>query len=401
MRQPRGHSSLNHLISAIVARRGTAGNGQAARTRATAESSPPPPPAGDELDGATGTNPLGLGLLRASFTISAGALLAVGLALVTLDVLSQLLLIAVAAVIAIGLEPLVDALVRMGVRRRYAVALIAIASSGLLIAFLAAAIPPLQSEATQLIKHAPGYLNQLQDRHTQIGKLNNRFHIEAKLRSAANAQLSLNSFGGLLSAGRTVASYTFQLIVVIALVFYFLADFPQIKRAFYHAVPLRSRPRVELLGDQIIARTGGYLLGNLLTSAIATVCQFLVLRALGVPFAFLLAVFVGVFDLIPIVGSTAAMAVVAIVALATVSTTAAVINLAFAIAYRLFEDYFLSPRILKRTVDVHPAVTIIAILLGGALLGVEGALLAVPVAAAIQLILTEVVYRNADANGPP
>ena len=179
MRQPRGHSSLNQLISAIVARRGTAGNGQAARTRATAESSPPPPPAGDEPDGATGTNPLGLGLLRASFTIAAGALLAVGLALVTLDVLSQLLLIAVAAVIAIGLEPLVDALVRVGVRRRYAVALIAIASSGLLIAFLAAAIPPLQSEATQLIKHAPDYLNQLQDRHTQIGKLNNRFHIEA------------------------------------------------------------------------------------------------------------------------------------------------------------------------------------------------------------------------------
>ncbi len=337
------------------------------------------------------------GLLSSGFVVTVGVLLAVAIGWAVRIVASELLLVVVAAFIAIGLEPLVDWLVRHGLRRSLAVALILIVTVGALTAFLSAAVPPITSEARQLLVQAPDYIHQLQDKHTTLGRLNTTWHLETRLRSLANSQLSIASLGGLLNVGRTVLSYTFQVLIIIVLVIYFLADFPGIKRAFYRLAPLPRRPRVGLLGDAIIARTGGYLLGNLFTSVIASIAQFAVLRVLGVPFALALAIFVGVFDLIPLVGSTIAGAVVTLIALAAVSTTAAVINLIFTIVYRLFEDYVLSPRILRRTVDVKPTVTIIAVLLGGALLGIEGALVSVPIAAAIQLVTTEVIYPRADS----
>ena len=119
------------------------------------------------------------------------------------------------------------------------------------------------------------------------------------------------------------------------------------------------------------------------------------------PFALALSVFVGILDLVPLVGSTIAGVLVTLVALASVSLTAAIINVAFTIVYRLAEDYLINPRVLKRTVDVRPLVTIVAVLLGGALLGIIGALIAVPTAAAIQLIITEVIYPRMDAAGTP
>ncbi len=339
------------------------------------------------------------GSLRSGFVVTVGVLLAVAIGWAIMIVGSELLLVVVAAFIAIGLEPVVDWLVRHGLRRSLAVALILIIGVAALAAFLAAALPPITSEASQLLKQAPDYLHRLQDEHTTLGRLNTTWHLEDRLRTLAGRQLSLNSLGGLLDVGRTVVSYTFQLLIIIVLVIYFLADFPGIKRAFYRLAPLPRRPRVGVLGDEIISRIGGYVLGNVFTSVIATIAQFAVLRALGVPFALVLSIFVGVFDLVPLVGSTIAGVVVTTVTLAAVSTSAAVINLIFTVIYRLFEDYVLSPRILKRTVDVKPTVTIVAVLLGGALLGIEGALMAVPIAAAIQLITTEVIYPRADTAG--
>lgn len=178
---------------------------------------------------------------------------------------------------------------------------------------------------------------------------------------------------------------------------YFLAEFPNIKRFLYRLAPLDRRPRVGLLGNEIIARTGGYILGNLFTSLIAVISQYVILRSLGVPFALVLSIFVGLLDLVPLVGSTIAGAFVTLVTLAAVSLSAAVINIVFTLIYRLVEDYLINPRVLKRTVDVRPVVTIVAVLFGGTLFGIVGALIAVPVAAAVQLIVTEVVFPGTDA----
>jgi len=338
-------------------------------------------------------------LVRAGFTVTFGGLLAIALGATIVALEQELIIIVVAAFIAIGLEPGVSWLTRRHLPRWAAVLLVSLVSVGLVAAFLAAAIPPLVDEATALIKHGPQYLQQLQDKHTFIGHLNNEFHLEDKLKTAASQKLSISSVGGLLTVGEAIVSFTVETIIVLVLVLYILADFDGIKRGFYRMVPLARRPRVAVLTDEILARTGGYILGNLLTSLIAIICQYIILRALGVPYALVLSVFVGILDLVPLVGSTVAGILVTLVALATVSVTAAIINVVFTIVYRLVEDYFINPRILKRTVDVSALVTVVAVILGGALLGIIGALLAVPVAAAIQLILTEVVYPRMDRAG--
>lgn len=137
------------------------------------------------------------------------------------------------------------------------------------------------------------------------------------------------------------------------------------------------------------------MLGNLLISLITAVLTFIWLIAFGVPYPLLLAVLVAVLDLIPIIGSTLAGIVVALVAL-TVSLPISLATVVFFIALRLIEDYLLVPRIIGRTVQVPPLVTVVAVLLGGALLGIVGALLAIPIAAAILLLAREILFPQLD-----
>jgi predicted PurR-regulated permease PerM len=143
---------------------------------------------------------------------------------------------------------------------------------------------------------------------------------------------------------------------------------------------------------------GGYALGNALTSLFAMVTNYVLLRVLGVPYALVLSVFVGLLDLVPLIGSLLGGLIVALIAFATVSLSAALITVGFHLIYRAFEDYILNPRVLRKTVNVKPVVTVVAVLIGGTLLGIVGALIAVPVAAGLQLILTEVVFPSQDAS---
>ena len=147
----------------------------------------------------------------------------------------------------------------------------------------------------------------------------------------------------------------------------------------------------------MFARVGGYVLGNVLTSVIAGVGTLIWLLIFGVPYALLLSVFVGFMDLIPIVGSTVAGIVVSLVAL-TVSLPVALATAVFYIVYRKPEDYLITPKVMNRTVDVSGLVTVIAVLIGGALLGIIGALIAIPIAAAIKLVLEEVRFPRLDSS---
>jgi len=337
--------------------------------------------------------------LHRGFSVTTGALLAVlgGFALYT--VRDELVLLLVAAFIAIGLDPAVRWLVRRGLSRPVAVAVIAVIALGLFAGFVAAAFPPLAKEAGQLAQSGPRYARDLQDQHNTLGRLNAKYHATERIQQALQNGLTVKTAGGLLSAGTAVLSFTFQLLVTLVLVVYFLADLPRIKQVLYRLVALRHRPRFGLLADEVIFRVGGYVLGNVATSIVAIVTSYILLLILGVPYALVLSVLTGILDLIPLVGSSVAGVVVALVALAAVSPFAALVTVVFHVFYRLFEDYLLNPRVLRRTVDVSPLVTIIAVVLGGALLGIVGAVVAVPAAAAVQLLLVEVVYPNRDRAG--
>jgi len=335
--------------------------------------------------------------MRRGFSIAMGALLALLVGFAVYAVRNELVLLLVAAFVAIGLDPAVRWLVRRGLSRPLAVALIAVIALGLLAAFLAAAFPPLVKEASQLADSGPRYARELQDQHNTLGRLNAKYHVAERIQQSLQSGLTIKTAGGLLSAGTAVLSFTFQLLLTLVLVVYFLADLPRIKQVLYRLVALRHRPRFGLLADEVISRVGGYVLGNVATSIVAIVTSYILLLILEVPYALVLSVLTGVLDLIPLVGSSIAGVVVALVALATVSPTASLITVVFHVIYRLFEDYLLNPRVLRKTVDVSPLVTIVAVILGGALLGIVGALIAVPAAAAVQLVLTEVVYPRRDA----
>jgi predicted PurR-regulated permease PerM len=168
---------------------------------------------------------------------------------------------------------------------------------------------------------------------------------------------------------------------VAVLVVYFLTAMPRIKLFVYRLAPQSRRARVILIGDEIFTKVGGFVLGNFLTSVIAGLGTYIWLVVFGVPYAILLALLVALLDLIPVVGSTAGGAIVSLVAL-TVSLPIAIATLGFYIAYRLAEDYLIVPRILGRTVQVPAVVTVVTLLVGGALMGIIGALVAIPVAAA-------------------
>ena len=201
--------------------------------------------------------------------------------------------------------------------------------------------------------------------------------------------------GGVLGAGALVLSTASSILAVIVLSIYFLAGLPRIKVFAYQLVPHSRRPRVILIGDEILAKVGGYVLGNFITSVIAGLGTFFWLLAFGVPYPLLLAMFVALLDLIPVIGSTIGGIVVSLVAL-TVSLPVALATLAFYVAYRLAEDYLIVPRIMGRTVQVPAIVSLVAVLIGGVLMGIIGALVAIPVAAAIRLLLHEVAIRRLD-----
>ncbi len=345
------------------------------------------------LPGRASTDP---GPFRLGFSLTAGGLLAVGLALALRHVTHALLLVLIAAFIAIGLDPAVRWLVGRGMRRTFAVGLIAVGFLAVVAAFVTAAFPPLTRQYQQLQTGKLASVPELTDQHSIIGRLNLKYHLAERLQ-ATIADPGSGGAGDLLHAGSVLVSATFDTVIVLVLIVYILADLHKIKAAFYRLAPQHRRPRVGLLGDEVLNRIGGYVLGNVLTSIVATVGNYIVLLILGVPYALVLSVLVGVLDLVPLVGSTIGGAIVAVVAMVGVSSTAALITIIYHVLYRLVEDYVINPRVLKRTVDVSPLVTIVAVVIGGGLLGIVGALIAVPMAAAILLFLNEVVYPTRDA----
>jgi predicted PurR-regulated permease PerM len=381
----------------------------------------PPDPGGNEV-GEGGTHPVeqaakvaarqaeeteetgGLGRLgrpmdrRSPFFIgmagAAGVAVTIGLVELTIKARGVLVLIGLALFIAAGLDPVVSWLTRRRVPRWAAVTIVLLGVVAIVAGFLAAAIPPLTAQTANLISELPHYAHALQNHNSALGRLNVKYHIEQRL-SHLLATRGSSLVGGVLGAGVVVLGALASTLAVIVLVVYFLSGMPRIKLFAYRLAPHSRRARVILLGDEIFTKVGGFVLGNVVTSVIAGLGTYLWMLAFGIPYPILLGLFVALMDLIPVIGSTIGGAVVSLVAL-TVSLPVAIATLAFYIAYRLAEDYLLVPRIMGSTVKVPAVLSLVAILVGGALLGIVGALVAIPVAAALRLLLQEVTFRRLD-----
>ncbi|MFD2421229.1 AI-2E family transporter [Amycolatopsis pigmentata] len=335
---------------------------------------------------------------RSPFFIGLTGALGVGVAYGFFQILISardiLTLIGLAVFLAIGLNPVVEWLTKRRLPRWAAVSVVLLAALAVVAGFMAAAIPPLVSQATAFVEQIPKFWQELQDHSSLLGRLNDRFHLRDRLTAMISGD-SASLLQGVIGAGQIVLGALASTATVVVLTIYFLADLPRIRRTLYRLVPHTRRPRVILIGDEIFARIGGFLLGNLITSVIAGLATFVWTEALGIPYSVLLAMFVAIMDLIPVVGSTIAGIVVVLVAL-TVSLPIAIATAGFIIVFRLAEDYLLFPKVMDRTVRVPAVATVVAFFVGGALLGVIGAFVAIPVAAVIGLVLKEVLYPRLD-----
>ncbi len=311
------------------------------------------------------------------------------------DISGVLLVIGVALFLAVGLEPAVDWLVRRGLGRGLAVVLIIIAFLAVIGGFVASAVPPIAHEVSALTARLPRYRHEVATGQGWLGHLVRRLHLASYIEGKNASKVKSSLEGGALGAGRALASATTAIISGIVLTIYFLVALPRVKRMALNLVPASRRERAAALTEETFSRVGGFVLGNVLTSIVSGIGTYIWLAAFGVPYPFLLALFVALLDLIPVIGSTVAGVVVSLVALVR-GLPIALGTACFYIAYRFFEDYLLTPRVMGHTVRISPGLTIIATLIGGTLLGLVGALVAIPCAATIYLLLEEVVYPRMD-----
>jgi len=307
----------------------------------------------------------------------------------------------VALFITVSLEPAVQWLTLRGLRRGLAVTLIFVVVFAALLGFLISVIPPLVNQGRQLIDDLPGYLGELQRRSAQFRELNDRFNLSSQLQGMIGSVPGRIGSGVLGFTGRLFGAL-FSTLTVLVFTAYFMADLPRIRNGLVWLFPAPRRPRAKQVVDLLVDKVGGYMIGNIIVSIIAGVFSYVAFKLLGVSFAVPLAVLVAVFDLIPMIGATLGAVVGVTVALFTTPLLPnTVLVAAFFVAYQQVENYLIAPRVLKTTVDIGAAAVLLAGLIGATLLGLVGALMAIPVAAAFNVLLNErLAAREAAAAGP-
>jgi predicted PurR-regulated permease PerM len=357
----------------------------------------------DDRDADAGMGLLGPPLHRANpfvfgFFGALGVLVAWGLWNALGQARSVLVLLLVSMFIAVGLNPLVEWFMRRGLRRGVAVAVVFLL---FVLAFAGvgfAIVPVVTEQINSLIRNAPEWLDLL-NRSRTVDELNQRYNFIGKAQDyVQDPALAQRAFGGILGIGKVVANAVFSAFTILILSLYFLASLPAVKRAAYSLVPASRRPRVSILGDEVLGRVGGYVSGQFTVAIIAGFSCFVFLQIIGLrAYAVALAIVLVFTAFIPMVGGLIGTVVITLIGF-TDSFWVGIACLIYGVIYQQVENYLIAPRVMRRAVDIPGAVTVVAALIGGALLGVVGALLAVPTAAAILLITREVWVRKAEAS---
>lgn len=332
-----------------------------------------------------------------------GVLVAWGLVNMLGAISSVLTLLAVSLFLALGLDPVVRWLQSRGVPRSGAILAVFLGVLAVFAGFISSVIPPVVNQATELASQLPQYVEDAQaviDRTAWLNQVNEQYQVTERIQTELENRLASGEtvtalFGGIFGAGRAVVSGIFSTLTVLVLTLYFLASLNAIKSTAYRLVPASRRTRVQLLGDEVTRRIGGFVGGQLLLATINGLLSYVVLRIVGIPYAAVLAFTVGLLGVIPLVGATLGAVIVVIVALFS-SLTDALILTVYYVAYQQFENYVLAPRIMARTVSAPGGVIIVAALAGGSLLGILGALIAIPLAAGLLLIIDEVLIPQQD-----
>jgi len=301
-----------------------------------------------------------------------------------------LILIAIATLLAIGLDPLVGLITRRGMKRGAGVALVFLGLLVVIAAAIYAIIPPIVNEVGSFASSVPTLITDLQN-NENIRDLDTKFGILDAIRNSNVVQtLGSGAASGLLTASFTVASVLVDLLIVLILTLYLLSGFPKIKAAAFRLVPASRRPRVTDLGERVLKQMGGYLSGATIIAIQAGLVAGIFAAIVGLPYPWAIGLAAAVLDFIPVVGPIVVGVGMTLIGF-TQGLAIGIIAGVFYLCQHLFEAYWLYPRVMRRTVDISTGAVVVAIVIGAALLGVTGAILAVPVAAAIMLIVREVI----------
>jgi predicted PurR-regulated permease PerM len=323
-----------------------------------------------------------------------GILLAVGVVLYILwvarHVLSWLL---IALFLALALNPAVEFLQRHGVRSRGLAAGITFVVAIAAVAGLAALfIPTLVDQVDSFANKVPDYVHDLTHGRGRLGFLETRYHIVDRVKQAVKGG-GVGKFavgaGAALTVTKSVLTAVVATLTIVFMTFFMLLEGPAWMERFYGLVSEDERPRWRRVGHDIYRTVGGYVTGNLLISLIAGVASGVMLWIVGVPYAVALGLVVALLDLIPLAGATIAAIVVVLVAIAASGTTAAIVVGVFFVVYQQLENHLIQPLVYGRTVQLSPLAVLVSVLIGAQIAGVLGALGAIPIAGALQVLLVD------------
>jgi predicted PurR-regulated permease PerM len=330
------------------------------------------------------------------FVGAAGALVAYWLLTNIVAIGSTLILIVVALFLAAGLNPAVSFFERRGLRRSYAVLVVIVCVVIAVVLFLVAIVPVITEQVKSITDQAPQWFDRLQN-NRQVQDLDDEYDVIDKARDYVTGGNFVGTlFGGALGIGLAVLGALFNAFIILVLTLYFLSSLDATKKAVYRLAPASRRDRVSRLGNRIIESVGGYVAGAFIVAMCAGLSSVVFLFAVGLgKYAVALAFVVALLDVIPMIGATIGAVVVTAIGFAE-DPKIGIACVIFYVIYQQVENYVIYPRVMSKSVDVPGAVTVIAALVGAALLGVVGALLAIPTAAAILMLTREVFVRRQD-----
>ena len=333
-------------------------------------------------------------LFRWGFFAGLGLLAAAASGWLVFSVRDTLLRVAVGLFLAVSLDPAVRYMVARGLRRGVAVTVIFAVFAALLTAILMSVIPPLVNQFGQLAHNMPDYLAGLQRRSAQFRDLDTRFHLSTRLEGLVN-QLPARLAGGVLGLTSQVFGALVSFLTVVVFAIYFLLDLPRLRKGVVRLFTVDRRERYGRVVDIMVDKVGDYMIGRLLIGFVGGLVALVGLEILHVPYPLPLAIFIGLLDLIPLVGHPIGSLAAVLVSLFTRSLwPTTVLLVVFVVVYQQVENYVIAPRILRHSVDISAAAVLFAALIGAAVLGVVGALVAIPVAAAVKVVLVRQIDEH-------
>ncbi len=325
-------------------------------------------------------------IARILFTVAAVS----ALLYLLVQIRSTLLLLGIAVFLAVALGPAVDFFARGRLPRAAAILVVYVLIFLVFSGVLSLIVPPVVNGATDLSRDVPGYVQDLRDNKT-IRDLDDKYDVTTKLQDEAQKlpEKLGDAAGALQSIAAGVVNAAFQLLTILTMTFFLLLDGRRISDFLIRRFGRGREERLRTVAERIYKSTSGYVAGALTITSINGILTFIILSILGVPFAVPLAVLMSFFGLIPLVGATIGGVIILVVTLFTDFPSATIVYGIFLVVYQQVENNVLQPFIFKRTVNVPPLAVIIAILAGSSVLGVVGALVAIPIAAALQIVLRE------------